>query len=116
MSIDGQLDILAELEPPAPKVTCPHCHYSWKLPAHMDEEQAMESHMSRKDSMWGDWPGKCANQRMALSWLYARAVPSNTNYRGDLLWSLIDVRLRGVDKAHVLGVLAMAEKALGVSP
>ena len=116
MSIDGQLDIFAELEPPVRTVTCPHCHVSWTPGVHLDDDEAIEVHTRRKDSMWGDWPGECANQRMALSWLYARAVPSNINYRGDLLWSLIDVRRMGVDNAHVLGVLAMAAKESGVSP
>lgn len=113
--MDGQLDIFDQLND-VRQVTCPHCGVSWTPGTHLDDDEAIEVHTRRKDSMWDGWPGECANQRMALSWLYDRAVPSDINYRGDLLWSLIDVRLRGVDKAHVLGVLAMAEKASGVSP
>lgn len=112
-TIDGQMDIFDQLEQ-VRTIECPHCGHEWTPGTHLDDDAALEVHTRRTGGTFDEWPGKCANQRMALSWLYARAIPSDINYRGDLLWSLIDVRRMGVDQAHVLGVLAMAEKRMGV--
>ena len=109
--IAGQLDIFDQLGEPVPMVTCPHCGHSWTQGKKTVEEW-MEIHTRRNGGPDDDIPGECVGQRMALSGLLARAVPSAVNYRGDLLSALMDVRRKRVAKTAVLGVLALAEKRM----
>lgn len=109
--MDGQLDIFDQLGEPVPMVTCPHCGHSWTQGAKTVDEW-MEIHTRRNGGPYDHMPGECEGQRMALSGLLARAVPSDVNYRGDLLSALIDVRRKRVEKTAVLGILALAEKRM----
>lgn len=111
-AIDGQLDIFDQLNP-VRTVECPHCGVVWTPGKHLDDEQALDVHTRRNGGPDEDMPGECVGQRMALSGLLARAVPSDVNYRGDLLSALIDVRRKRVEKTAVLGILALAEKRMG---
>lgn len=80
-AIDGQPDIFDELNP-VRVIECPHCSVSWTPAIHLGDDAALEVHTRRTGGTFDEWPGKCVNQRMALPWLYARAVPSGVKYRG----------------------------------
>lgn len=114
--MDGQMSIFDQLPTPVPMVTCPHCRHSWERGDRFTEEHWMDVHTRRNGGMWHNWPGACLNQRMTLCRLYSRIAYPDASYRLDLIALLAMTTYQGIDTAHVLGVLAMAEKASGVSP
>lgn len=107
--MDGQMDIFDQLND-VRTVTCPHCGVSWRPGTHLDDDEAIEVHTRRKDSMWDGWPGECTNQRMTLGWLHQRIAHPRLPMRIDLIGLLAQTVAQRIDTAHVLGVLAMAEK------
>lgn len=110
--IDGQQTIFDQLHEPVPMVTCPHCGHSWERGERFTEEHWMGVHTRRNGGTWDDMPGVCINQRQTLGWLLSRIVNPDATHRFDLIALLAMTSCQGIDTAHVLGVLALAEKRM----
>lgn len=111
--LDGQMDIFDKLPSTVPMVTCPHCGHSWTKGDRFTEEHWMDVHTRRNGGTWDDWPGACLNQRVTLCRLYSRIVNPDASHEFDLIALLAMTACQRIDTAHVLGVLAMAEKRTG---